>query len=336
MANIAILGSGGWGTAIGIMLDKNNHNVTLWSAFEEEVNTLKKDREHKKLLKGVKISENIDITTDKNCVKGKDIIVLAVPSSVTRAVAHWLKDYISKEQIIVNIGKGLDEKNNQRLSEAVREEIPDCRFAVISGPSHAEEVAREIPTASVVSSFDKETAEYVQEVFMNDKYRLYINSDLIGVEMGGALKNVIAIAAGICDGMKFGDNSKAALMTRGITEIARLGVFLGGKEETFAGLSGIGDLIVTCTSINSRNYRCGVLIGQGYSVEDAISEVNMTVEGYRTAKTAYKLAQTCGVDMPIITEIYNVLYNGKDRIEAISDLMVRPRKSENENIWITK
>ncbi len=336
MADIAILGSGGWGTAIGIMLSKHNHNVTLWSAFDEEVNILNKEREHKKLLKGVKIPDNIEITSDKNCVLGKDIIVLAVPSSVTREIAHWLGAYIKDNQVIVNIAKGLDEKKKERLSQAVRDEIPNCRFAVISGPSHAEEVAREIPTASVVSSFDEETAEYVQEVFMNENYRLYINSDMAGVELGGALKNVIALAAGICDGMNYGDNSKAALMTRGISEIARLGVSLGAKKETFAGLSGIGDLIVTCTSINSRNYRCGILIGKGYSIEDAVKEVNMTVEGYKTAKTAYNLAKECNVDMPIINEIYNVLYKGKDRKKAILDLMVRPKKAENENIWINE
>lgn len=334
MADIAILGSGGWGTAIGIMLSRHNHNVTLWSAFKEEVDTLNKDREHKKLLEGVKIPDSVKITTDKNCVYGKDIIVLAVPSSVTREIAHWLKDYIKENQIIVNIAKGLDEKKKERLSQAVRDEIPDCRFAVISGPSHAEEVAREVPTASVVSAFDEKTAEYVQEVFMNETYRLYINSDMAGVELGGALKNVIALAAGVCDGMGYGDNSKAALMTRGITEIARLGVCLGGKKETFAGLSGIGDLIVTCTSINSRNYRCGVLIGKGVPIEEAVKKVNMTVEGYKTAKTAYNLAKECDVDMPIINEIYNVLYCGKDREKAICDLMIRPKKAESENIWI--
>lgn len=334
MADIAILGSGGWGTALGIMLSRHNHSVTLWSAFKEEVDTLNKDREHKKLLKGVKIPDSVKITTDKNCVYGKDIIVLAVPSSVTREIAHWLKDYIKENQVIVNIAKGFDEKKKERLSQAVKDEIQDCRFAVISGPSHAEEVARGVPTASVVSSFDEKTAEYVQKVFMNETYRLYINSDMAGVEVGGALKNVIALAAGVCDGMGYGDNSKAALMTRGITEIARLGVCLGGKKETFAGLSGIGDLIVTCTSINSRNYRCGVLIGKGVPVEEAVKQVNMTVEGYKTAKTAYNLAKECGVDMPIITEIYNVLYCGKDRKQAISDLMVRPKKAEIENIWI--
>lgn len=333
MASIAVLGSGGWGCALSIMADRYGNDVTLWSLFENEINELKQNREHKKLLPGVKINESITLTNDINCVKNADITVIAVPSNAVRSTAHLLKDVIKDGSIVVNIAKGLEEESLKRLSEVIEEELPGVKVVVLSGPSHAEEVSRAVPTTCVVASRDNAAAIFVQDTFMNPSFRLYTNPDIVGVELGASLKNVIALAAGICDGMGLGDNTKAALMTRGITEMARLGVALGGKNETFAGLSGIGDLIVTCTSMHSRNRRAGILIGQGKTAKQAIEEVGMTVEGYRTAAAAYKLSQKAKVEMPIITEIYNVLYKDKNPKEAITDLMTRSKKHEIEEVW---
>lgn len=333
MANIAVLGSGGWGCALSIMADKYGNSVKLWSLFENEINDLKQDREHKKLLPGVKISESIELTNDINCVKNADIIVIAVPSNAVRSTVRLLKGVIGTDAIVLNISKGLEEGSLKRLSEVIEEELSNVRVAVLSGPSHAEEVAHFIPTTCVVASKDDKTAGFVQDTLMNPFFRIYTNDDLVGVELGASLKNVIALAAGICDGMGLGDNTKAALMTRGITEIARLGVALGGKSDTFAGLSGIGDLIVTCTSMHSRNRRAGILIGQGKTSKQAIEEIGMTVEGYKTSAAAYELSCKAGVEMPIITEIYNVLYKDKNPKEAIYDLMTRSKKNEIEEVW---
>lgn len=334
MAKIAVLGSGGWGTAIAVMTSKYNEKVSLWSLFNEEIEEIKKNGENVKLLKDIKIPKEIILTSDINCVNDADVVVLAVPSFATRATARLLKGVLKKNTVVVNIAKGLEESTLLRLSEVIEEEIPDVQLAVMSGPSHAEEVARGIPTTNVVSSKNVEIAEYVQDVFMNSMFRIYTSKDIIGAELGGALKNVIALAAGICDGMGFGDNTKAALMTRGITEMVRLGVSLGAKAETFAGLTGFGDLIVTCTSMHSRNRRCGILIGQGIKVEDALKQIGMTVEGYKSCHAAYQLAQKSGIEMPIITEAYKVLYENKPPKEAIFDLMTRMKKHETEDLWI--
>ena len=334
MSKITVLGSGGWGTAVAVMLSKNNHDVSLWSLFDEEIQTLKKDNENKKLLKGIVIPKNINLTSDINCVNGADLIILAVPSFATRSTAKLLAPVISKDKLIVNLAKGLEENTLLRLSEVIKEELPHNTVSVLSGPSHAEEVGKGIPSANVIACKNLDCAQYIQEIIGNVSFRVYTSEDVIGAELGGALKNVIALAAGISDGMGFGDNTKAALMTRGITEMLRLGVYLGALPQTFAGLTGFGDLIVTCTSVHSRNRRFGVLIGSGKSAADALKEVNMTVEGYKTTAAAYNLAKSANVEMPIVNEIYNVLYKNKDPRKAIKDLMSRKLKNEAEISWI--
>lgn len=334
MSKIAIMGSGGWGTALAVMTNKFGNEVSLWSVFPEEIETIKRDKENKKLLPGIAIPENIYLTSDINCARNADVVVLAVPSFATRSTAKLLEPILKENSIVVNIAKGLEENTYKRLSQVLEEELPLCKIVVMSGPSHAEEVARGVPTTNVVLSKDIAIAQFVQDVFMNETFRLYTSNDIIGAELGGALKNIIALAAGIIDGMGFGDNTKAALMTRGITEMVRLGVALGAKAETFAGLTGFGDLIVTCTSMHSRNRRCGILIGKGYKVEDALKEIGMTVEGYRTTKVAYKLALDFGIEMPIVNETYKVLYENKLPKDAILNLMTRMKKHETEDIWI--
>ncbi len=332
MAKIAILGSGGFGTAMAVMTASHGHTVSLWSKFQNEIDSLLENRENP-LLKGVLIPESVNLTADIGCVNGADIIILAVPSIAVRSVCRTLKG-IYNGQTVINIGKGLEESSLMRLSEVINEELGNPKkLAIMSGPSHAEEVARGIPTANVIASKSKRTARYVQNQLMNESFRLYTTKDIVGTELGGALKNVIALAAGTIDGLGLGDNTKAALMTRGIAEMERLGVKMGGKRETFSGLTGIGDLIVTCTSMHSRNRRCGILIGKGFSASDAVSEIGMTVEGYKTAAAAYRLALKEKADMPIITEIYRVLYENKSPKEAISDLMLREKKSEHEESW---
>lgn len=334
MAKITVLGSGGFGTALAVLADSSGHEVTLWSPFEKEVEDLLKYRENKKLLKDIKIPESIAITTDISSAREAELVIMAVPSSAVREVARKLKGVIKDNQIIMNVGKGLEEGTLLRLSEVIAEELAEAVIVVMSGPSHAEEVARGIPTTNVVASKDVNVAMYVQDLLMSENFRLYTSTDLIGIEIGGALKNVIALSAGVCDGMGLGDNTKAALMTRGMTEMVRLGVAMGAKERTFAGLTGFGDLIVTCTSMHSRNRRAGILIGQGKTVKQALEEVGMTVEGYKTAHSAYMLAQKYNVEMPIITEVYNVLYKGKDCKRAIYDLMTRDKKHEIEDNWV--
>ncbi len=331
---IAVLGAGGFGIALSVMAARYGHEVTMWSAFEQEIALLSGERENKKLLPGVMLPVEVSLTTNCECVKDKELVLFAVPSSVLSRVAQSFRGLMNPEAVVVNVGKGLEEQSLTRLSEVLAETLPENRIVVLSGPSHAEEVARGVATTVVAASKDHEAAEFVQDALMNPSFRIYVNDDVVGVELGGALKNVIALAAGIADGLELGDNSKAALMTRGITEMARLGVLLGGRTETFAGLSGIGDLIVTCTSMHSRNRRAGILIGKGMSAEDAIREVGMTVEGYRSAKCAYRLAQKVGVEMPIINEVYRVLYENKNAKQALGDLMGRSKKHESEEIWL--
>lgn len=333
MSEIAVLGSGGWGTALAILCCDCGYDVSMWSPFEEEINYLSTKREHTKLLPGVHIPERIDITGDINIVKNAEIIIFAVPSFAVRDTAKRLKGIIKPNQIIVNVAKGLEESSYKRLSVVIKEELPEACVVVLSGPSHAEEVSRGIPTAVVVASDSAEAAAKVQSAIMCPTFRVYLSTDVVGVELGASLKNVIALAAGICDGLKLGDNTKAALMTRGITEMARLGVACGGKAQTFSGLTGIGDLIVTCTSMHSRNRRAGIFIGEGNSAEEAIKKVGMTVEGYKTCSAAYKLAKEKNVEMPIVNECYEVLFKGKDAKDAIRDLMGRNKKQEIEDLW---
>ncbi|MEG0770993.1 MAG: NAD(P)H-dependent glycerol-3-phosphate dehydrogenase [Clostridia bacterium] len=335
MSKVVILGSGGWGCAFAIMVANENHEVTLWSAFEKEIEVLSADNEHKKLLPGVKLPKNLALTTDLSVVSKADIIVNAVPSFAVREVAIRLRDYVKNGQIILNIAKGLEEGSLLRISEVIASELPSVKIASMSGPSHAEEVARGIPTVNVVASKNSDVANYIQSAFMSKVFRIYTTDDLVGLELGGSLKNVIALAAGVCDGMGYGDNTKAALMTRGIAEMVRLGVALGAKSETFTGLTGFGDLIVTCTSMHSRNRRAGILIGQGMSPDEAIKEIGMTVEGYKTTLAAHELAVKAGVNMPILNEIYDVLVNNKSPNEAILNLMTRDKKEEHqkEETW---
>lgn len=333
MASFAILGMGGFGLALAVMLNNFNNEVTVWSAFESEIEAIRNDGENKQKLPGVKISSAIELTNDISCVKDKDIVIFGLPTGFVRKVAKQLAPYISPKTVIVNTAKGLEDITYKRMSEVISEELPDNPVVALTGPSHAEEVAIGMPTTITAASTDIKYADYVQSVMSNKLFRVYINEDIIGCELGGSLKNVIALCAGICDGMGFGDNTKAALMTRGLTEIARLGVAMGGKTETFAGLTGIGDLIVTCTSMHSRNRRAGILIGQNVSPEEAVKRVG-TVEGYFCTKAAYGLAQKVNVDMPITEQCYNVLFNGLDPRISISNLMERPKRHETETIWV--
>lgn len=329
MAKISILGAGAWGTAIAILLGNNGHEVVLWSALQSEIEQLEKDRELKDKLPGIKLPDSVSISGDlENSCKEKDLIVFAVASPFVRATAKKAASYIAGDQIIVNVGKGIEESTLETLTDIIKDEIPQADVAVLSGPSHAEEVSRGIPTTCVVGADSKNTAHFVQDVFMSERFRVYTSPDVIGIELGGSIKNVIALAAGIADGLGFGDNTKAALMTRGIAEISRLGIAMGGKMETFAGLSGVGDLIVTCTSKHSRNRNAGFLIGQGYTMEEAMKEVKQIVEGVYSAKAALALAKKYNVEMPIVEQVNLVLFENKPAIEAVSDLLLRDKRRE--------
>ena len=292
MKKIGVIGAGSWGTALTWLLANNGHEVTLWSIIKDEVKMLQETREHKTKLPGVKLQEDIQVTTDlEAAMKDKDVLVLAVPSPFTRSTSRMMKPFATEGQLIVNVAKGVEETTLLTLSEIVEEEIPQAQVAVLSGPSHAEEVGKGLPTTCVVGARSRETAEYLQSIFMSPVFRVYTSPDILGIELGAALKNVIALAAGVADGLGYGDNTKAALITRGIAEISRLGIAMGAKAETFFGLSGIGDLIVTCASVHSRNRKAGYLIGQGYTMQEAMDEVQMVVEGVYSAKAALALSQ---------------------------------------------
>ncbi len=332
MADISIIGSGTWGMALSLLLYHNGHRVKVWSALPDEVEMLKKNREHKN-LPGVPIPADMEITGDlKSCVSGADLMVLSVPSVFTRSTAAKMRPYVSEGQIIVNVAKGIEEKTLMVLSDQIGEEIPQANVAVLSGPSHAEEVGRRIPTTCVVGAGDQATAEYIQSCFMCPVFRVYTSPDMLGIELGGSLKNVIALAAGVADGLGYGDNTKAALITRGMAEITRLALKMGAHVETMYGLSGIGDLIVTCASMHSRNRRAGILIGQGKTMKEAMDEVQMVVEGVYSAKAAAALADKYGVEMPITKEVNRVLFEGKKAAEAVEDLMLRDKGIEHPNI----
>lgn len=328
MARVSILGGGSWGIALAVLLHKNGHEITVWSALETEIEMLKEKHEHK-MLPGVRLSEDTVFTTDdREAVEGQELLVMAVASSFTRSTALRLSALVAPGQKILNVAKGIEEHTLMTLSEIIEQEIPQADVAVMSGPSHAEEVGRGIPTTIVVGAKSKETAEYIQNLFMNEAFRVYISPDILGMELGGALKNVVALAAGIADGLGYGDNTKAALITRGLAEIARLGMAMGGKFETFCGLTGIGDLIVTCASMHSRNRRAGILIGQGKTCDEAMAEVQMVVEGVYSAKAAMELAEKYQVQLPIIEQVNKVLFENKSAAQAMKELMLRDKKLE--------
>lgn len=333
MAKVGVLGAGSWGTALAVLLHDNGHDVTIWSIDPKEVEMLSEKREHLSKLPGVHIPDEIEITNEmEDAIKEKDFMVLAVPSIFTRGTAAKMRSYVADGQIIVDVAKGIEEDTLMTLSQQIRQEIPQADVAVLSGPTHAEEVGRRLPTSCVIAAKTRKTAEYLQSMFNSKVFRVYTSPDMLGVELGGSLKNVIALAAGIADGLGYGDNTKAALITRGIVEIGKLGVKMGGKIESFSGLAGIGDLIVTCASVHSRNRKAGYLMGQGKSMEEAMKEVNMVVEGVYSAKAAAKLAQKYEVPMPIVDEINQVLFEGKDPKKAVDDLMLRESKMESSDL----
>ena len=329
----AVVGSGAWGTALAIQLCKNGHDVTMWT-FEKELIPQMEGQRLNIRLPGVKLPEGLKISGDYGCISGCKLVVMASPSFPARIVARSAAPYIDAAAVLVSVTKGLEDKTQKRMSEVVAEET-GREVVVLTGPSHAEEVALGIPTGCLAASENKALAEFVQDAFMSDSFRVYTSPDPVGAELGAALKNVIALCAGITDGLGCGDNTKAMLMTRGLTETARLGVSLGAKKETFTGLSGIGDLIVTCTSMHSRNRRAGILIGQGKDPQTAMEEVGAVVEGYYAAKSAYELGKKQGIDMPITAAAYHVLYEGMDVKTAFLGLMNRNRKSESEDAgWL--
>lgn len=330
---IGVVGAGSWGTALAVLLANNGHDVTVWSYNSSEVLELSHSFENKRKLPGVIIPSSVNFTDDVAfAVKNKDVVITVVPSIHIKNTAKLIAPYISEEQVIVNASKGIDSKTLMTISEQIQTEIPNANVAVLSGPSHAEEVGKGLPTTCVIGAENESVAKALQEIFMSDVFRVYTSTDIVGIEVGASLKNVIALAAGIADGLGYGDNTKAALITRGIAEITRLGIKMGGKPETFAGLAGIGDLIVTCASQHSRNRRAGVLIGQGYSAEDAMKEVNMVVEGVYSARAALALARKYGESMPIVEQINEVLFNNKNPEVAVKELMLRDCRPEHQNL----
>lgn len=329
MSKVSFLGAGSWGTALAVMLAKNGHDVILWSALNSEIDMLAQNREHKDRLPGVKLPASIQLTKDlEEACTDRELVVFSVASPFVRQTARKVAEWIRPGQKIVNVAKGIENDTLRTLRDVILEEIPQAEVAVLSGPSHAEEIAVGVPTTVVVGAEREETAEMVQEIFMNDRFRVYTSPDIIGIELGGSIKNVIALAAGMIDGLGFGDNTRAALITRGITEISRLGVKMGGRMETFMGLSGIGDLIVTCTSEHSRNHTAGYLIGKGYATEAAMKEVNQVVEGVYSAKAAMALAQKYQVSMPIVEQINQVLFENQPVMDAIRELLGREKCNE--------
>ena len=334
MAKIAIMGSGAFGTALAVLCHRCGHRVSVWSRSPAELQLLDGKLYHKK-LREIEISRDITFSTDISCVKGSELLILALPSFAIRENCHKIRDLIDEETILLCAAKGLEKGSYKDFVTVIEEELPNNPCVALSGPSFAEEIAKGIPTTVVAASRNREAADTVQDLLMDKTLRIYVSDDVIGVELGGALKNSIAVCSGICDGLlDNAANTKAALMTRGITEIARLGVALGGRQETFGGLSGIGDLMLTCSSNQSRNYRFGQLLSQGFPVQEAMDSIGMVVEGYYVTGTAYELSQKMGVDMPIVTQAYEVLYRGKDPKQALQDLMGRPKRHESEEIWL--
>ena len=333
MKKVSVIGAGSWGSALAVLLANNGHEVTLWTHDPHEIEMLSTKREQVEKLPGVKLPDNIMIEADlKTALTDEDVVVMAVPSPVVRMVAKQMSPFIKDGQIIVNVAKGIEDVTYKTLSDIIEEEIPNAEVCVLSGPSHAEEVGRGIPTTVVVGAKNKETAEMLQDVFMNKVFRVYTSPDVLGMELGGSLKNVIALAAGMADGLGYGDNTKAALITRGISEISRLAIKMGANAETLSGLTGIGDLIVTCESKHSRNRKAGMLMGQGYTMKQAMDEVKMVVEGVYSAKAAIALARKYEVAMPIIEEINHVLFDDKPAKDAVRELMLRDRREEHSSL----
>ena len=329
MKNISVLGAGSWALGISILLSDNGHNVTVWSALPEEIEILKKDRENPKFLPGIKIPESIALTTElPDAVRNKDIIVMAVASKFIRSTASRLKGLIAPGQVIVNLAKGIEAETLLTPRKVIEDELKEADVYVLSGPSHAEEVSRRLPTVVAIAGDNEETAKELQKIFASSIFRVYTSTDSLGIELGGALKNVIALAAGIADGLGYGDNIKAALITRGIKEMTRLAVKMGANAETLYGLSGMGDLIVTCASMHSRNRRAGILIGQGATMEEAVKEVNMVVEGIVSAQAAKALAEKYDVQMPIVEAVNRVLFEGEDPRDSVNALMQREFTNE--------
>ena len=331
---ITVLGSGGWGTALALLLLENGNDVTLWSHTRAHSDRLRQTRENPR-LPGVALPEGLKLTADMEEAAGSALVVMAAPSFAVKETARLAAPFLERDAVVVSAAKGIERDTALSMTQVIERELGGkCRTAALSGPSHAEEVARGIPTGCVAAAGDLETAQLVQDVFMSPRFRVYTNEDLVGVELGGALKNVLALCCGVSDGMGLGDNTKALLMTRGMTEMARLGVAMGGRKETFAGLSGMGDLIVTCTSMHSRNRRCGILIGQGRTPQEAMEEVGAVVEGYFAALSAHQLAEKVGVDMPICACAYHVLYGDQPLRSAVERLMRRSKRREVDESWI--
>lgn len=333
MAQVGVIGAGSWGIALAKVLHTNGNGVTVWSIVKEEIAMLQEKHEHVDKLPGVALSEDMIFTTNlEEAISGKKYLILAVPSVFTRSTAKSMAPYVKEGQVIVCVAKGIEETTLMTLSDIVEEEIPMADVAVMCGPSHAEEVGVGLPTTVVAGAKKREVAEGIQDIFMNEVFRVYTSSDVLGMELGGSLKNVIALAAGMADGLGYGDNTKAALITRGISEMSRLAIKMGAKPETLSGLTGIGDLIVTCESKHSRNRRAGMLIGQGYTMQQAMDEVKMVVEGVYSAKAAIGLAKKYEVDMPIIEGVNRVLFEDMPAKEAVLELMAREKKAEHTNL----
>lgn len=333
MAKVGVIGAGSWGIALAKVLNTNGNEVTVWSIMEGEIKMLNDYHEHLDKLPGVRLPKDMEFTTDmKAAVEGKEYLVLAVPSVFTRSTAKAMAPYIEDGQVIVCVAKGIEEATLMTISEVVEDEIKNAEVAVMCGPSHAEEVGRELPTTVVAGAKRQKIAEGIQNIFMNEVFRVYTSPDVLGMELGGSLKNVIALAAGMVDGLGYGDNTKAALITRGISEMSRLAIKMGASAETLNGLTGIGDLIVTCQSLHSRNRKAGMLIGQGYTMQQAMDEVKMVVEGVYSAKAAVTLATKYDVNMPIIQAVNEVLFADKSAREAVLELMMRDKKSEHSSL----
>lgn len=333
MVKVSVIGAGSWGTALAVVLHNNGHEVCIWSAIESEITMLSEKHEQVEKLPGVKLAEDMVFTTDlEQAVVEKDMLVLAVPSPFTRSTAAAMKPYVAEGQLIVSVAKGIEENTLMTLSQIIKEEIPQCQVAVLCGPSHAEEVGVGLPTILVAGAAKREIAELVQSTFMNEVLRIYTSPDVLGMELGASLKNVIALAAGMADGLGYGDNTKAALITRGISEMSRLAIAMGAKQETLNGLTGIGDLIVTCASKHSRNRRAGYLMGQGYTMQQAMDEVKMVVEGVYSAKAAMALAEKYQVALPLIEQVNEVLFADKPVKQAVSELMLRDKKVEHDDL----
>ncbi len=333
MAEIGIIGAGSWGTALSVVLEKNGHQVTIWSVMDWEIRMLEDHHEHVEKLPGVRLADTIRFTTDlKQAVNGMDALLLAVPSMYTRETAKQMSPFVTDGQLVISVAKGIEDDTYLTLSQIIAQEIPRCVTAVLCGPSHAEEVGRGMPSVLVAGAKSRPVAELVQHYFMNEAFRVYTSPDVTGMELGAALKNVIALAAGMADGLGYGDNTKAALITRGINEVSRLALAMGARPETLSGLTGTGDLIVTCASVHSRNRKAGMLMGQGYTMAQAMAEVKMVVEGVYSAKAAIGLAKKYGVDLPVIEQVNAVLFEDRPVREAVHELMTRDKKAESDEL----